>query len=88
MLGASVQNIMLLLSKEFVRLVLFAILIAFPLAWWAMNLWLRGFAYHISISPWLFVIAGISILLIALLTLSYQSVKTAFMNPVKGLRTE
>jgi predicted permease len=87
-LGASVQNIMLMLSKDFVQLVLLAILIAFPLAWWGMNVWLRGFAYHISISPWLFVMAGVAILLIAMLTLTYQSVKTAFMNPVKSLRTE
>ena len=87
-LGASVQNIVLMLSKDFVRLIFVAILIAFPLAWWAMNHWLRGFAYHINISPWLFVMAGVAILLIAVLTLSYQSIRTAFMNPVKSLRTE
>ncbi|MBB1285800.1 ABC transporter permease [Flavisolibacter sp. BT320] len=87
-LGASVNNIMLMLSKDFIRLVALAILIAFPFAWWAMNSWLNGFAYHITISPWVFVVAGISILLIALLTLSYQSLKTAFMNPVKSLRSE
>ena len=87
-LGASVNNIMLMLSKDFVRLVLLAILIAFPLAWWAMNSWLHGFAYHITISPWVFVLAGIAILLISLLTLGFQSVKTALMNPVKSLRSE
>ncbi|WP_121356168.1 ABC transporter permease [Flavisolibacter nicotianae] len=87
-LGASVQNIMLMLSKDFVRLVLLAILIAFPLAWWAMNNWLRGYAYHITISPWLFAIAGIVVMLIAVLTLSYQSLRTAFLNPVKSLRSE
>jgi hypothetical protein len=87
-LGASVNNIMLLLSKDFIRLVVLAILIAFPLAWWSMNSWLNGFAYHITISPWVFVLAGISILIIALLTLGFQSVKTALMNPVKSLRSE
>jgi len=87
-LGASVENVVLLLSKDFLRLILLAALIAFPLAWWALNVWLNGFAYHITISPWLFVIAGVAILLIALLTLSYQSVKTALMNPIKSLRTE
>ncbi|NTS40349.1 ABC transporter permease [Flavisolibacter sp. BT320] len=87
-LGASVNNIMLMLSKDFVRLVLLAILIAFPLAWWAMNSWLHGFAYHITISPWVFVTAGIAILLISLLTLGFQSVKTALMNPIKSLRSE
>ncbi|HEU4902667.1 MAG TPA: ABC transporter permease [Flavisolibacter sp.] len=87
-LGASVQNIMLMLSKDFVRLILLAILIAFPLAWWAMNAWLRGFAYHINISPWLFAIAGLVVLLIAMATVSYQSLRTAWLNPVKSLRTE
>lgn len=87
-LGASVENVVLLLSKDFLRLILLAILIAFPLAWWALNIWLNGFAYHISISPWLFVIAGVAILLVALLTLGYQSIKTAVMNPIKSLRTE
>jgi ABC-type antimicrobial peptide transport system permease subunit len=87
-LGASVENVVLLLSKDFLRLIVLAILIAFPLAWWALNGWLNGFAYHISISPWLFVIAGVAILLVAFLTLSYQSVKTAIMNPIRSLRTE
>ncbi|MDQ3277100.1 MAG: ABC transporter permease [Bacteroidota bacterium] len=87
-LGATVNNIMLMLSKDFIRLVFLAILIAFPFAWWAMNNWLNGFAYHITISAWIFVLAGVAIVLIALLTLSYQSLKTAFMNPVKSLRSE
>ena len=87
-LGASVENVVLLLSKDFMRLIIIAILIAFPLAWWAMNGWLNGFAYHISISLWLFVIAGAVIIMIALATLCYQSIKTAVMNPIKSLRTE
>jgi ABC-type antimicrobial peptide transport system permease subunit len=87
-LGASVNNIMLLLSKDFIRLVVLAILIAFPLSWWAMTKWLSGFAYHIPIDPAVFVVAGITILLVALVTLSYQSIRTALMNPVKSLRTE
>jgi putative ABC transport system permease protein len=76
------------LSKDFIRLALIAILIAFPLSWWAMHHWLNGFAYHIGISPWIFVVAGLTILLITLITVSFQSVKTALMNPVKSLRTE
>jgi putative ABC transport system permease protein len=87
-LGASVNNIMLLLSKDFIRLIFLAILVAFPLSWWAMHHWLNGFAYHIDIQPWVFVVAGIAILLISLLTLSYQAIRTALMNPVKSLRTE
>jgi putative ABC transport system permease protein len=78
----------LLLSKDFILLVLLAILIAFPLSWWAMHHWLNGFAYHIPIEPWVFVVAGIAILFIAFLTLSYQSIRTALINPVKSLRTE
>ena len=84
-LGASVKNVMLLLSKDFLRLIVFAIVIAFPIAWWAMHQWLNGYAYHISIKPAIFIVAAISILFIALITLSYQSIKTAVMNPVKSL---
>ena len=87
-LGASVANVVTMLTKDFVRLILIAILIAFPVAWWAMNTWLSGFAYHITIGPWIFLVAGASIILIAMLTLSYQSIKTAIMNPAKSLRTE
>jgi putative ABC transport system permease protein len=87
-LGASVGQVTQLLSKEFIKLVLIASLIAFPVAWWAMNKWLQSFAYRINISWWVFVVAGISALLIALITVSFQAIKAAIANPVKSLRTE
>ncbi|AQG79416.1 ABC transporter permease [Spirosoma montaniterrae] len=87
-LGASVISIVALLSKEFLKLVLIAIMIASPLAWYAMNRWLQGFAYKIDISWWMFVLAGLLAVGIALLTVSFQSIKAALMNPVKSLRSE
>jgi putative ABC transport system permease protein len=87
-LGASVGNIVGMLSKDFAKLVLVASVIAFPVAWWAMNNWLQDFAYRIHISWWVFVIAGATALLIALLTISFQAVRAAIANPVKSLRTE
>ena len=86
--GASVQNITYLLSKDFAKLVLIASLVAVPVAWWLMNRWLQSFAYRINISVWVFVIAGITALMIALLTVSFQCIKAAIVNPVKSLRTE
>jgi putative ABC transport system permease protein len=68
--------------------VLIAILIAFPLSWWAMNQWLQSFAYRINISAGIFIIAGASIILITLLTISFQAIKAAVANPVKSLRSE
>ncbi|GAB4051134.1 ABC transporter permease [Spirosoma litoris] len=87
-LGASVASIVGLLSADFVKLVLIAIVIASPLAWYAMQQWLQGFAYKIDLSWWIFVLAGIVALGIALLTISFQSIKAALMNPVKSLRSE
>ncbi|MBA3647364.1 MAG: ABC transporter permease [Chitinophagales bacterium] len=87
-LGATASNLVALLSKDFAKLVLVAVIIAFPMAWWAMNKWLSDFAYRIDISPWVFVAAGLVALIIALLTVSFQSVKAAVMNPVKSLRME
>ena len=87
-LGASVAGIVTLLSKDFLRLVLIAALVAFPVAWWVMNNWLQDFAYHINISWWIFVIAGSLAVLIALITISFQAIKAAIRNPVKSLRTE
>jgi putative ABC transport system permease protein len=87
-LGASVSNIVAMISKDFLKLVLIASIIAFPVAWWAMNKWLQDFAYRISISWWIFVLAGVIAVLIALLTISFQSIKAAIANPVKSLRTE
>src|SRR5438045_5597973 len=87
-LGASVTQVTQMLSKEFLKLVIIASLIAFPAAWWAMNKWLQSFAYRIDISWWMFAVAGFSALLIALLTVSFQAIKAAIANPVKSLRTE
>jgi putative ABC transport system permease protein len=87
-LGASVQNVLLLVSKEFLILVGIAFLISIPVTWWAMHAWLQDFAYRIQISVWVFVIAGIAAILIALLTISFQAIKAAIANPVKSLRTE
>jgi putative ABC transport system permease protein len=87
-LGASVVNITNLLSKDFVKLVLIAIVIASPLSWWFMNKWLQDFAYRIQISWWMFAVAGMIAIFIALLTVSFQAIKAAIANPVKSLRTE
>ena len=87
-LGASVSSILILLSKDFLLLVSIACLIAFPVAWWIMNNWLGDFSYRIPISVWVFVLAGVSALFIALVTMSFQAMKAALSNPVKSLRTE
>jgi putative ABC transport system permease protein len=87
-LGASVTGIVRLLSKDFLKLVLIAFIIATPIAWWAMNRWLESFAYRIGISWWMFAISGLLAIFIALVTVSFQAVKTAIGNPVKSLRIE
>ena len=87
-LGASAGSIVNMLSKDFLKLVALACIIGLPVAWWGMHKWLQDFAYRISIGPWVFVIAGIAALLIALLTISFQAIKAAVANPVKNLRTE
>ncbi|RRB04616.1 FtsX-like permease family protein [Larkinella rosea] len=87
-LGASVTGVVALLSKDFLRLVLIAIVIASPIAWYTMNRWLQSFAYKIDIQWWLFVLASLLTISIAMLTVSYQSIKAALMNPVKSLRSE
>jgi putative ABC transport system permease protein len=87
-LGADAAKIVSLLSKDFVVLVLIAALVAFPIAWWALDTWLQDFAFRINISPWIFVFAAVLTLLIALVTVSFQAVKAAWSNPVKSLRTE
>jgi putative ABC transport system permease protein len=87
-LGASVGGIVVLLSKDFLKLVALAIVIASPVAWWVMNQWLQGFAYQIDLSWWMFVVAGLLAVAIALLTVSFQSIKAALMNPVKSLKSE
>ncbi len=87
-LGASVMSIVAMLSKNFLRPVLIASLIAFPIAWWLMSKWLEDFPYRVNISWWVFGIAAIAALVIALITVSFQSIKAATSNPVKSLRTE
>lgn len=87
-MGASISNIINLLSKDFLGLVLIAFFIAAPLAWYFMHGWLQDFAYRITIGWWVFIIAGIVAVLIALLTISFQAIRAAVSNPVKSLRTE
>lgn len=87
-LGATVPNVVGLLSKDFLKLVLIANIISWPLAWWAMNKWLQDFAYRINISWWIFLFAGLAALLIALITVSFQAIKAAMANPVESLRSE
>jgi len=87
-LGASVAGVVGLLSKGFIKLVGIAILIASPIAWWAVNKWLQDFAYRVNIGWWIFASAGVIALLIAMLTVSFQAVRAAIANPVKSLRTE
>jgi putative ABC transport system permease protein len=87
-LGSSVRQIVLLQSREFLLLVLAAIVIATPVAWWSMHQWLQNFGYRISISPWIILAAGGTAIVIALITVSFQAVKAAVANPVKSLRAE
>lgn len=87
-LGASIANIVAMLSKDFLVLVIISAFIAFPLAWLAMDRWLRDFAYRVNISWWIFAMAGLLALFIALATVSFQAIKAAIANPVKSLRTE
>jgi putative ABC transport system permease protein len=87
-LGASVTQVTQMLSKDFIKLVGIACIIAFPLSWWAMNKWLQSFAYRINISWWIFLMAAIVALFIALITVSFQAIKAAIANPVESLRTE
>jgi putative ABC transport system permease protein len=87
-LGATVTSIAVMLSKDFVKLVLIAICIATPIAWYAMNKWLEGFAYRISFQWWMFAVAVVVAVTIALLTVGLQALKAAIANPVKSLRTE
>lgn len=87
-LGASVQGIMALLSKDFVQLVLLAVVIATPISWWVMDRWLEDFAYRIELQWWMFLLAGLLAKVITLLAISFQSMKAALMNPVKSLRSE
>jgi putative ABC transport system permease protein len=86
--GASVTNIVTMLSRDFVKLIVIALLVAFPLSWWAMNSWLRTFEYRIDIHIDVFLIGGFIVILLTILTISFQAIKAAIANPVKSLRTE
>ena len=87
-LGATISQIVLLLSKDFIHLVIIAIVIAFPAALWATNKWMQGFAYKTDIGWWLYALPAALAILIALITVSFQAIKAAIANPVKSLRTE
>jgi ABC-type antimicrobial peptide transport system permease subunit len=87
-LGASVLQLVRLISRDFLLLVLVAFIIVTPLAWWAMNDWLQDFAYRTSISWWIFAVTGLGMLLIAVCILAARTIKAAMVNPVKSLRTE
>lgn len=87
-LGATVQGVVMLLSKDFVKLVLISLLVASPVAWYFLNKWLEDFAYRINIGWWVFIAAGMIAVFIAVVTVSFQAIKAAVANPVKSLRTE
>ena len=87
-MGASSGSLFNLLSKEFLLLVMIAFVVASPLAWLGMNKWLQNFVYKAGISWWMFLVAGLSAIAIALITVSFQAIKAAVANPVKSLRTE
>jgi ABC-type antimicrobial peptide transport system permease subunit len=86
--GASVSNVVMMLSGDFLKLILIAVFIAFPIAWWATGQSLNGFAYHIHVGVSIFLSAGFCTILITLVTISFQAIKAAIANPVKSLRTE
>ncbi len=86
--GATAGHVVLLLSKDFLKLIIIAVCIAFPISWWMMNQWLHDFAYRISIGVSVFLIAACSILLITIISIGFQSLRAALANPVKALRSE
>jgi putative ABC transport system permease protein len=87
-LGATITNITISLGKDFILLVIISILIVSPIAWYFLNNWLQHFAYHVSVSVWVFLLTAILSLTMAVITVSFQAVKAALMNPVKSLKTE
>ena len=87
-LGASVTQIVSILSKDFIKLVAIAFVVATPLAWWALHKWLDDFAFRTEISWWVFVVSGLGMIVIALITLSVQTIRAAMANPVNSLRSE
>jgi putative ABC transport system permease protein len=87
-LGASVSSIVSILSTDFLKLVFISLIISIPLAWIAANKWLQNYPYRFTLNGWMFIIAGLLVILIALATVSFQAIKAAIANPVKSLRTE
>lgn len=87
-LGASIEGVVLKFSKDFLTLILIALMIAVPIAWLMMNSWLSQFAYRIELTWWIFALAGIVAILLSMLTISVQAVRSAFENPVKNLRSD
>jgi putative ABC transport system permease protein len=87
-LGANVKSIVMLLSKDFLKLIMIAGIVAFPAAWYTMTLWLRDFAYHTNIHWWVFVLVGLMAIFVAMITISSQAIKAAIANPIKSLRNE
>jgi putative ABC transport system permease protein len=87
-LGATVSEIVALLSKDFLKLVILSLVLASPIAWYFMSNWLNDFAYRINLSVWVFLLAGSMALLIAFITISFQSIRAAIANPVTSLRSE
>jgi len=87
-LGASVNNVVTMLSRDFVKLVILALLIAIPLGWYAANRWLQNYPYRIEISWTIFALAGALVIFVALVTVSFQALRSALASPVKSLRTE
>jgi ABC-type antimicrobial peptide transport system permease subunit len=87
-IGASVVNITTMLSKDFLQLIFISLTIALPISWWLMSNWLQSFSYRVSITPYVFVLASISVILITFFTISFQAIKAAMANPVNSLRTE
>jgi hypothetical protein len=83
-----VVNIVTILSRDFLLLVVIAFLIAAPAAWWAITSWLQDFAYKTNISSWVFVVSGVAMMVVAFITLSIQTIRTALANPVQSLRVE
>ena len=87
-LGASVLGVTVLLSKEFLKLVVLAVTVSVPIAWYAMSEWLQNFAYHVELKPWMFVVSGVTAIVIALFTICFQFINSAMANPVNSLRNE
>src|SRR6202000_3471704 len=87
-LGGTTTGITMLLAKDFLILVMISVLVASPVAWYFMQKWLQGFAYRVNISIWMFLFSGAAAIAVALITVSFQTIKAALVNPVRSLRSE